>query len=209
MRKACIACTVISIMWVSFACTSVHRRSIVEGYKKNPGQMIKRIVIISDPFPQNRDLAGLIGAMTRDLIKTNKNYLVYGTASTEREVAEACKTLDGMLKMSVNRADAAGGRIDLEITGELRRCSDKSAVWNATARASGKSRNRSLKNLVQNYVEEHGNEAEVYAAPAFNIIEDIVEAMPNPELTEDELMEKIDLEISMAPGKDRLSMIGS
>jgi hypothetical protein len=33
--------------------------------------------------------------------------------------------------------------------------------------------------------------------------------MPNPELTEDELMEKIDLEISMAPGKDILSMIGS
>jgi probable lipoprotein (TIGR04455 family) len=109
----------------------------------------------------------------------------------------------------VNRADAAGGRIDLEITGELRRCSDKSVVWSATARTFGKSRNRSLKNLVQNYVEEHGNLAEVYAAPAFKIIEDIVEAMPNPELTEDELIEKIDLEISMAPGKDTLSMIGS
>ena len=88
--------------------------------------------------------------------------------------------------MSVNRADAAGGRIGLEITGELRRCSDNSAVWNATGRASDKSRNRSLKNLIQSYVEEYGIPAEVYAAPAFNIIEDIIEAMPNPELTEDE-----------------------
>jgi probable lipoprotein (TIGR04455 family) len=194
MRKALIARAVISIALVSFACTSVRRGFIVEGYKKNPGQMIKRIVIISDPFPQNRDLAGLISAMTRDLIKTNRNYLVYGTLSTEREVAEACKTRDGVLRMWVGRADAVGEHIDLEITGELRRCSDNSAVWSATARASGKSRNRSLKNLVQNYVEEYGNQAEVYAAPAFNIIEDIVEAMPNPELTEDELMEKIDLE---------------
>jgi probable lipoprotein (TIGR04455 family) len=209
MKRAFIACTVIPIMLVSFACTSVHHRFIVEGYKKNPGQMIKRIVILSDPFPQNGGLAGLIGAMTRDLIRTNRNYLVYGTVSTEREVAEACKTRDGVLKMSLGRADAVGEYIDLEITGELRRCSDKSVVWSATARASGKSRNRSLKNLVQNYVEEHGNLAEVYAAPAFKIIEDIVEAMPNPELTEDELMEKIDLEISMAPGKDILSMIGS
>ena len=117
-----------------------------------------------------------------------------GLLSTEREVAEACKTRDGVLKMSVDRADAVGEHIDLEITGELRRCSDNSVVWSATARASGKSRNRSLKNLVQNYVEEYGNQAEVYAAPAFNIIEDIVETMPNPELTEDELMEKIDLE---------------
>ena len=132
-----------------------------------------------------------------------------GLLSTEREVAEACKTRDGVLKMSVDRADVVGEHIDLEITGELRRCSDKSVVWSATARASGKSRNRSLKNLVQNYVEEYGNQAEVYAAPAFNILEDIVEAMPNPELTEDELMEKIDLDISMAPGKDTLSMIGS
>ena len=194
MRKAFIACIGISIMLVHFACTSVHHRFIVEGYRKGPGQMIKRIVIITKPCTQNRGLAGLISAMTRDLIRTNRNYLVYGIVSTEREVAEACKIRDGVLKMSVDRADAAGEHIDLEITGELRRCSDKSVVWSATARASGKSRNRSLKNLVQNYVEEHGNQAEVYAAPAFNVIEDIVETMPNPKLTEDELMEKIDLE---------------
>jgi len=209
MKKALIGCTVISIMLVSFACTSVRHRFIVESYKKNPGQMIKRIVIISDSFPQNRDLTGLISAMTRDLIRTNRNYLVYGTASTEWEVAEACKTRDGVLKMSVTKANAVGGHIDLEISGELRRCSDKSVVWNATARASGKSRNRSLKSLVQNYVEKYGKQAEVYAAPAFNIIEDIVEAMPNPELTEDELIEKIDLEISMAPGKEMFSVVGS
>jgi len=194
MKRALIACTVISIALVSFDCTSVRRRFIVEGYAKNPGQMIKRIVIISEVSPQNKDLAGLISAMTRDLIKTNRNYLVYGTLSTEREVTEACQTRDGVLKMWVARADAEGERIHLEITGELRRCSDNSAVWSATASASGKSRNRSLKNLVQNYVEEYGKQAEVYAAPAFNVIEDIVEAMPNPELKEDELMEKIDLE---------------
>jgi len=194
MRKALIACTVISIALVSFACTSVRRQFIVKDYTRNPGQMVKRIVIISEPSPQNKNVAGLISAMTRDLIKTNRNYLVYGTLSTDREVAEACKTRDGVLKMWVGRADAVDEHIDLEITGELRRCSDNAVVWSATARASGKSRNRSLKNLVQNYIEEYGNQAEVYAAPAFNIIEDIVEAMPNPELTEDELMEKIDLE---------------
>jgi probable lipoprotein (TIGR04455 family) len=194
MRKALIACTALSIALVSFACTSVRRQFIVQGYTRNPGQMVKRIVIISEPSPQDKDLAGLISAMTRDLIKTNRNYLVYGILSTEREVTEACKTLDGVLKMWVGRADAVGEHIDLEITGELRRCSDNAVIWSATARNSGKSRNRSLKNLVQNYVEEYGYQAEVYAAPAFNIIEDIVEAMPNPELTEDELMEKIDLE---------------
>jgi probable lipoprotein (TIGR04455 family) len=194
MKKALIACAVICIPLVFFACTSIHRRFILEGYTKNPGEMIKRIVIISEPSPQNKDLAGLISAMTRDLIKTNRNYLVYGTVSTEREVAEACKTRDGVLKMRVDKADAAGERIDLEMTGELRRCSDNSVIWSATAGASGKSRNRSLNNLVQNYVEEYGNQAEVYAAPAFDIIKDIVETMPNPELTEDELMEKIDLE---------------
>jgi probable lipoprotein (TIGR04455 family) len=209
MKKALIAWTVISITLVSFACTSVHHRFMVKGYHKNPGQMIKRIVVISEPFAQNQDLTRLVSAMTRDLIRTNRNYLVYGILSTEQEVAEACKTCDGILKMSVGRADAVGEYIDLEITGELRRCSNKSVVWSATARASGKSRNRSLENLVQNYIEKHGHQAEVYAAPAFNVIEDLVEAMPNPDLTEDELMEKIEIEISMAPGKDILSMIGS
>jgi probable lipoprotein (TIGR04455 family) len=194
MRNTFVACMVTSILLLSFACSSVHRRFIVEGYKKNPGRMIKRIVIISKSSPQNRDLVGLINAMTRDLIKTNRNYLVYGTVSTEREGVEACETREGVLTMSLDRADAAGEHIALEITGELRRCSDRSVVWSATARASGRSRNRSLKNLIQNYVEEFGKQAEVYAAPAFNVIEDIVETMPNPELTEDELMEKINLE---------------
>jgi probable lipoprotein (TIGR04455 family) len=194
MKIAFIGCTVISIMLVSFACSSVRHRFVAEGYKKNQRLMIKRIVIISESHPQDRGLAGLISAMTRDLIRTNRNYLIYGIVSTEEEVVEACETRDGVLKMSAGRANAVGERIHLEITGELRRCSDKSVVWNATARASGKSRNRSLKNLVQNYVEEHGKQVEVYAAHAFNVIEDIVESMPNPELTEDELMEKIDIE---------------
>jgi probable lipoprotein (TIGR04455 family) len=156
--------------------------------------MIKRIVIISQASPQNKELTGLVSAMIRDVIKTNRNYLVYGILSTGRNVAEACKSRDGVLEMRVDRADAVGERVDLEITGELRRCSDSSVVWRATARSSGKSRNRSLENLIRSYVEEHGKQAEVYAAPAFNIIEDIVEAMPNPVLTEDELLEKIDLE---------------
>ena len=194
MKKALIGWSLISITLLSPACTSVHRRFIADGYKKDPGRMIKRIVIISKSPPQNGDLAGLISAMTCDLIKTNRNYLVYGTVSTEREVVEACKTRDGVLRMSVVKADAVGERINLEITGELCRCSDRAVVWSATARASGKSRNRSLKNLIQCYVEGHGNQAEKYGAPAFNILGDIVEAMPNPELTEDELIEKIDLE---------------
>ena len=209
MKKAWVGCAVISMMLASFACTSVRHRFVVEGYQKNPGQMIKRIVIASDSFPQDRDLAALISAMTRDLIKANKNYLVFGTVATEREVAEACKTLDGVVKMSVTRADAAGARIDLEITGELLRCSDNSAVWNASGRASGKSRSPSLQNLVQNYVGKYGDHAEVYAAPAFNILRDIVETMPNPELTEDELMEKIDLDIRAVSGQGKLRTIGS
>jgi probable lipoprotein (TIGR04455 family) len=209
MKRTLIASAVLSIMLASFACTSVHRRFMAEGYKKNPGQMIKQIVLISEPFPQNEGLARLVNAMTRDLIRTNRNYLVYGMLSTEREVAEACKTRDGVLKMSVDRASALGERVDLEITAELRRCSDQSVVWSATARTSGKSRNRSLKNLIQNYVEQHGRQAEVYAAPAFNVIEDLVEAMPNPDLTEDELMEKIEIEISKAPDKAFLAMCGS
>ena len=159
MKKAVIACSVISIALVCFNCTSVHHRFLVEGYKKNPGQMIKRIVIISKPSPQNKDLAGLISAMTRDLIKTNRNYLVYGTVSTEPEVAEACQTREGVLKMRVDRADAAGERTDLQITGELRRCSDNSVVWSVTARVFGKSRNRSLENLVQSYIEQYGSQA--------------------------------------------------
>jgi probable lipoprotein (TIGR04455 family) len=194
MKKAWIACTFISIMLVAFACSSVRRRFVVEGYTRDPGQMIKRIVIISQASPQNKELTGLVSAMIRDVIKTNRNYLVYGILSTGRNVAEACKSRDGVLEMRVDRADAVGERVDLEITGELRRCSDNSVVWRATARSSGKSRNRSLENLIRSYVEEHGSQAEVYAAPAFNIIEDIVEAMPNPVLTEDELLEKIDLE---------------
>ena len=41
MKKASIGCTVISLMLVSSACTSVRHRFVAEGYPKNPEQMIK------------------------------------------------------------------------------------------------------------------------------------------------------------------------
>jgi probable lipoprotein (TIGR04455 family) len=194
MKKAVTACTLMSTALLLLACTSVRHRFLVEGYTKNPGLMIKRIVIISDVSPQNRELSGLLNAMTRDVIKTNRNYLVYGLLTTERDVAEACKTRDGVMRMRVDKAEVAGERVELEMTGELRRCSDHSLVWSASARSSGKSRNPSLENLVRSYIEEHGEQAVVFAAPAFNVIEDIVETMPNPVLTEEELIEKVELE---------------
>jgi len=194
MKKAVTACTLMSTALVFLACTSVRHRFLVEGYTRNPEQMIKRIVILSEGSPQDKDLAGLLNAITRDVIKTNRNYLVYGTLLTERDVAEACKTREGVLKVRVNKANAAGERVELEMTGELRRCSDHSLVWSASARSSGKSRNRSLENLIRSYVEEYGKQAEIFAAPAFNVIEDIVETMPNPVLTEEELIEKVELE---------------
>ena len=194
MKKAVTACTLMSTALVFLACTSVRHRFLVEGYTKNPGQMIKRIVILSEGSPQDKDLGELLNAITRDVIKTNRNYLVYGTLSAERDVAEACKGREGLVRMRVERADAAGERVELDMTGELRRCSDHSLVWSASARSSGKSRNRSLENLVRSYIEEHGEQAVVFAAPAFNVIEDIVETMPNPALTEDEVIEKIELE---------------
>lgn len=194
MKKIWIACTLVSMMLAAFACSSVRHQFIVRGYTKDPARMIKRIVVFVEPPAGTTDLAGLIGAMTRDVIRTNRNYLVYGTLSTEREMTEACQNRDGVLRMRVNKAEAAGDRVTLEIAAELRRCSDGSVVWSASARSSGKSRNRSLENLIRSYVEEHGKQAEIYAAPAFNIIEDIVETLPNPMLTEDELTEKIDLE---------------
>lgn len=194
MKKGVTACALLFIMLGSSACSSVRRQFLVEGYTGNPEQMIKRIVIISEVSPQNKDLAGLVNAVTRDVIKTNRNYLVYGSLSTERDVVEACKGREGVLKMRVNKADAAGERVELEMTGELRRCSDNSLVWSTSARSSGKSRNRSLENLIRSYVEEYGKQAEVFAASAFNVIEAIVETMPNPALTEDELIEKIELE---------------
>jgi probable lipoprotein (TIGR04455 family) len=209
MKKALVGCAILSLTVLPFACTSVRHTSVAEGYQKNPGQMVKRIVIVSDPLLRDSGLAGLVGVMTHDLIKANRNYLVFGTVATEREAAEACNKLDGVLRMSVTRADASGGRIDLEIAGELRRCSDNSAVWSATGRAFGKSRTRSLKNLVQSYVEKFGDPAEVYAAPAYNILQDIVGTLPNPVLTEEELMEKIDLDLGVAPGRSMLPVVGS
>ena len=194
MKKAVTACTLMSTALLFLACTSVRHWFLVEGYTKNPGLMIKRIVIISDVSPQNRELTGLLNAMTRDVIKTNRNYLVYGLLSTEDDVVEACNVREGVLKMRVNKADAAGERVEIEMTGELRRCSDHSLVWSASARSSGKSRNRALENLIRSYVEEYGKQAEIFAAPAFNVIEDIVETMPNPVLTEEELIEKVELE---------------
>ena len=57
-----------------------------------------------------------------------------------------------------------------------------------------RSGNEDLRNMTAVYREKYGKIADVYAAPVFTLVQDLIKTMPDPALSDDEEMEKIELE---------------
>ena len=69
----------------------------------------------------------------------------------------------------------------------------RAVVVDAEAAAEVDPRDPDLQELSGSYVTALGEQARLYAAPAFVLLQALVEALPNPTLTEDEELQKIEL----------------
>ncbi len=179
----------------SVACSSVYKNRTLTGYRKG-ADMIKRIHVTTRPVAGVKRLAPLASAIGRDVVRTNRNYLVYSTGSSSLDIDSLCDKNRGVLEFRINSVVRKSDKVAMTITGRLHRCMDKKVVWEATARRRDKTGAPSLENLAETYRQVYGDTARTYSAPLFNILEDLVSAMPNPDLSEEEIMEKIELEAS-------------
>ena len=178
-----------------FACSTVRSSYISEGYSDDPLKMVKHVSVIVY-VPGDRDGIGALAAdIASDMIRLRTNYFIYEVKSVTGEWKGGQAGRDGVILFTVEKYNVSGkNRVDLQIKAELFRSADGKLLWSAGGSAGKKSDDSDLKELTALYTEKHPGTAGIYAAPLFIIIQDLVDMMPNPELTDDEIDLKIKLE---------------
>ncbi len=186
---------------VMFNCSTVNTLYIKNGYMDKPDKMIKRVIVVVDSSKECSEIRPLMLNIVKDVLELKKNYLVY-KSSTENMPDIICGEInkesnikiDGAIKFTLDYARVKDDIVDICIKGNLLQCSIEGPQWNAIADDECRSGNDDLRNLTAVYREKYGSIAEIYAAPVFTLIQDLVKTMPNPILSDDEEMEKIELE---------------
>ena len=104
-----------------------------------------------------------------------------------------------MLVARALRVATGPSETTLDLTLELYRCADGALLWRTAGSGSYNPADEDLKNLTTSYVNDVGDEARSYAAPAFILIKDLIEALPNPPpLTDEEIDQRIMLEVELS-----------
>ncbi|HET6343741.1 MAG TPA: MXAN_6521/LA_1396 family lipoprotein [Myxococcota bacterium] len=181
------------------ACSSVTAVYQQPGYSAQGPQPIKRIVVAGwGPASTGSEgaagLGDVLAHVAADLIKLRKNYLVYDSRLIKQHWAEGCTDkVEGVLLVRPLEATPAAGQLRIHLAMELLRCSDGALTWRAEACDKSAEADADLAQLTATYVQQVGEAATRYAAPAFVVLQALVRELPDPSLTEEDINEKIEL----------------
>lgn len=176
------------------ACSTVNSSYVSDGYDDDRLNMIKHVNILVSVPDDSHGIAPLVSDIAADMIKLKTNYFVHGVKIIKGDWRRDVKGADGAIIFTVTGCVAEGTRIKLDMKSDLFRSSDGKLLWSVSGVAGKNSDDPSLKDLTSVYAEKHPATARIFAAPLFIIIQDFVDVMPNPELTDAEIDQRIRLE---------------
>lgn len=174
------------------ACSNVGNIYVAPGYNAQDASAVKRIVV--GGWSAEAASAPVLARVAGDQVKLRKEYLVVETMALPRGFADGCKeNIQGVLAVRALESRVLEKKVALKVAVELYRCSDGALLWRAEADDEVNPADDNLKSMVENYTNEFGEAAKTYAAPAFVVLQDLLNALPNVTLTEQEIEEKIEI----------------
>jgi probable lipoprotein (TIGR04455 family) len=134
--------------------------------------------------------------LKRDFLVKQERVLPMSQAST---VANSCGGDDGIegvlaLRFDTFAAVPESSSFDATVNGALLRCADLAPSWTADAAGRFDRDDSKLVEVIQVYVREMGDVVRRYVAPAHNLLRPLLDALPNPVLTESDKEEKLSLD---------------
>jgi probable lipoprotein (TIGR04455 family) len=182
------------IALLAAGCSSVNDQWVRAGYGAGP-DLLKRIAIVAWAPAEHARLAETLAMVATDRVKLKLNYLVYASGPMQRGWSDACADkVEGVLAIQTLAAGTNGKETGLALATELYSCKTGALLWRAEAADTADVDDADLVELTKSYVEKLGQEAAGYAAASFLVLRDMLDTLPNPTLTDDELMEKIELD---------------
>lgn len=158
---------------------------------------VKRLAVVVQPLPAGQEKPGqLMGQVARRYVNMKREFLVlsYTALAGTFDAKTSCtEGLDGLIWLKPT-VTAKGDGFEASVEARLIRCYDGQEAWAADAGGSFPSRDDGLKEVAANYGKELGPEVEAYVPLAMNLLRPVLDTLPKPVLTEDDLTEKMSLD---------------
>ncbi len=181
------------------SCSVVKMSRIADDWNSNGRDKVKRIAVVVQPLPDGSEKTGaMLARVARRYVHMKRNFLVKADSakagaldrSTE---CSADNTLDALLWLQPT-AKAVGDGIELSVKASLQQCADGTEVWAAEAGGSFKGYDEGLKEVAATYGRENGAEVERFVPAAMNVLRPMLDTLPDPQLTEADVEEKMTLD---------------
>lgn len=181
------------------SCATVKNSFTRPDYEQVDKQRVKRLVVVTQPLPEGKQPVGeLWSLIARQYINQNRDFLVKGNtaqpeASDDASLKAQCvEGIEGVLLL-VPQVKRTQEGADVAVRARLMRCADHQEVWNAEAAGSWGSEDEKFRERTAQYVQQLGAEVEPYVVPTYKLLQATLDTLPNPQLNEQDIDEKIEL----------------
>lgn len=179
------------------SCSVVKMSRLGDDWETQEKNRLKRIAVLVQPLPDGNEKVGAMFArVARRYVHMKRNFLVKADAArpaAQERTADCGEGIDGILWLEP-KVKSLGDGIEANVKAQLLRCADGKDVWAAEAGGSFKSYDEGLKEVAANYGRENGAEVERYVPAAMNVLRPMLDTLPQPELTEADVEEKMTLD---------------
>jgi probable lipoprotein (TIGR04455 family) len=180
-------------------CATVKSSFTRPDYEQVDKQRVKRLVVVTAPLPDGKQAVGdMWSLIARQYVNQNRDFLVKEHA-TRPEVLDTAglkglcvEGIEGVLLL-VPQVKLTKGGADVAVRARLMRCADGEDVWNVEAAGGWDSQDEKFRERAAQYVQQFGAEVEPYVVPSYKLLQATLDALPNPQLNDQDIDEKIEL----------------
>ncbi|MBK7859403.1 MAG: MXAN_6521/LA_1396 family lipoprotein [Archangiaceae bacterium] len=182
---------------VASSCSVVKMSRVADDWETGEKNKLKRVVVLVQPLPDGNEKVGAMFArVARRYVHMKRNFLVkadVARAAAQDRGTDCVEGFDGILWLEP-QVKTVGEGVEANVKGTLLRCSDGREVWAAEAGGSFHAYDEGLKEVAANYGRENGAEVERYVPAAMNVLRPLLDTLPQPELNDADVEEKMTLD---------------
>jgi probable lipoprotein (TIGR04455 family) len=178
-------------------CSVVRSSRVREDWERVDRQRVKRLVVLTQPLPDgNQKVGEMWSAIAARHVDLKRDFIIKERAARSGEGAAAAQEhcadgIEGVLWLAPDVKRVRDG-VEAQVEGKLFRCVDGEEVWSASAGGSWDSQEEKLKQTIDDYAAQFGEEVRPYVAASYRLLQDTLDTLPNPVLTEEDQMDKIE-----------------
>jgi probable lipoprotein (TIGR04455 family) len=186
----------LTLLWGS-GCAVVKMARVSPEWERGDRERVKRLLVLTAPHPAaDEQVARLWSTLAARQVDLKRNFIIVeklALPGLQPPPASQCDQhpVDAVLWLRPTAVQVGAGA-EVSVEGRLFRCTDGVELWAADAAGSWPSRQQRLQQTIAQYVEEFGPEVEPFVAPSYRLLQATLETLPDPVLTEDDQLEKIE-----------------